>query len=318
MAEEVNQPIKCVLCKGQVECQLEHVGSHVLNFDCKLCGSYSLQDLRLKDLMLPKFKDRFHLIRGCIREQNLHGQTPVNLTEESISDMLSLAPRTVLEKAGKLLIAIARKSRYPADRVSLDPDDSYPIGYCTNTRELKFYIEHLRVQRLIDCEPAGEDLVCIVLPEGWTAVESHRPSNLVSDKAFVAMWFDPSMRPAYDEGIEPAIIQAGYRSIRVDAQEFNSDVVEQIIAEIRESRFVIADVTGQRNGVYFEGGFALGLNLPTIWMCRQDEVGKLHFDTRQLNHIVWKDPADIRERLTRRILATIGPGPARHGHAIKQ
>jgi nucleoside 2-deoxyribosyltransferase len=125
------------------------------------------------------------------------------------------------------------------------------------------------------------------------------------------MWFNPLLRPDYDQGIEPAVSDAGYQAIRVDAQEFNSDVVERIIAGIRESRFVVADVTGQRNGVYFEGGFALGLGLPVIWMCREDEVEKLHFDTRQLNHIVWKDSATIREKLSRRILATIGRGSAK-------
>ena len=33
------------------------------------------------------------------------------------------------------------------------------------------------------------------------------------------------------------------------------------MAEIRRSRFVVADYTGQVNGVYFEAGFALGLGL---------------------------------------------------------
>jgi hypothetical protein len=33
------------------------------------------------------------------------------------------------------------------------------------------------------------------------------------------------------------------------------------MAEIQKSRFVVADYTGQRNGVYFEVGFAVGLGL---------------------------------------------------------
>jgi hypothetical protein len=73
----------------------------------------------------------------------------------------------------------------------------------------------------------------------------------------------------------------------------------------------VADVTGQRNGVYFESGFALGLSLPVVWACRRDEIGKLHFDTNHLNHIDWADVEDLRTRLSRRILATIGRGPRR-------
>jgi hypothetical protein len=44
------------------------------------------------------------------------------------------------------------------------------------------------------------------------------------------------------------------------------------MAEIRRSRFVVADYTGQRNGVYFEAGFGLGLGLVVIPTCRADEV----------------------------------------------
>jgi hypothetical protein len=151
----------------------------------------------------------------------------------------------------------------------------------------------------------------MVLPDGWTAVETTQRSNLTSDVAFVAMWFNVSMLPTFTEAIVPAIEEAGYRPVRIDTEEFNTEVVDRVMAGIRESRFVVADVTGQRNGVYFEGGFAVGLSLPVIWTCRKIEIDKLHFDTNHLNHIDWADAADLRARLLRRILATIGRGPLR-------
>ena len=71
------------------------------------------------------------------------------------------------------------------------------------------------------------------------------------------------------------------------------------------ARFVIAEFTGQRHGVYFEAGFAYGLGLPVIWCCRKDDVDKLHFDTRQYNHIVWDNIEDFKSKLVNRIKATI-------------
>ena len=60
-------------------------------------------------------------------------------------------------------------------------------------------------------------------------------------------------------------------------------------ARIKRSRFLVADVTGGRQGVYFEGGFAKGLGLPVIWTCSHGTDAELkkwmHFDTRQYNHI---------------------------------
>jgi hypothetical protein len=303
---------RCELCQSTAECDVDH-RQRQIHVNCPRCGKYLIAKDMAEDI-LSRYKDRYHILSGCIRERTEHSDLETGLSEESIEDMLGLAPRTVLEKAHRLLQSLARRSEFPGQEIELLAQVSPSLGYCKNESELRFFVEHLRVQRLIDARPAGQTddrIACTVLPDGWTSVEMSRPGNLVSDKAFVAMWFDLSMKLTYDEAIKSAIAKAGYRPVRIDAEEFNSDVVERIIGEIRESRFVVADVTGQRNGVYFEGGFAFGLALPVIWMCREDEVSKLHFDTRQLNHIVWKDNAQIQERLLRRILATIGPGPTR-------
>jgi nucleoside 2-deoxyribosyltransferase len=86
-------------------------------------------------------------------------------------------------------------------------------------------------------------------------------------------------------------------------------ISDEMIAEIRHSRFLIADYTEQRNGVYFEAGFALGLGLPVIPTCREDEVEKLHFDIRHMNTLTWTQPKELVESLSKRIRAVIGDGP---------
>ena len=80
-------------------------------------------------------------------------------------------------------------------------------------------------------------------------------------------------------------------------------------SSIRSARFVVADYTGARGGVYYEAGFAHGLGLPVVFMAKEGTT--IHFDTRQYNTIFWKaeDLADARERLKNRILATLGRGP---------
>lgn len=91
----------------------------------------------------------------------------------------------------------------------------------------------------------------------------------------------------------------------MDLKEHNQKICDAIIAEIRKSRFLVADFTGHRGGVYFEAGYALGLGIPVIWTCREDDLEKTHFDTRQYNHVVWKDEKDLFEKLKRRIEATV-------------
>jgi nucleoside 2-deoxyribosyltransferase len=121
------------------------------------------------------------------------------------------------------------------------------------------------------------------------------------------MWFHESMESAWTSGIQPAIEDAECQAVRVDKEVHNEKICDRIVAEIRGSGFLIADVTRHRQGVYFEAGFAMGLGKPVIWTCRKDHLRRAHFDTRQYNHIVWKEEADLRVQLADRIRATILP-----------
>lgn len=80
----------------------------------------------------------------------------------------------------------------------------------------------------------------------------------------------------------------------------------KIINDINDSFFVVADVTQQKHGVYFEAGYAQGIGKPVIWCVRKGDLKNVHFDTRQYNHIVWEDPDEFKENLFELICAVIG------------
>lgn len=139
-----------------------------------------------------------------------------------------------------------------------------------------------------------------------------------SSQAFVAMWFDKSMNDIWENGFRLAIEDAGYKPVRIDQKEHVNKIDDEIIAEIRRSRFLVADFTqgrgGARGGVYYEAGFARGLAIPVIFTCRKDVLRKIHFDVRQFNTIVWEKNkmSELRENLRNRISAVIGDGLLRN------
>jgi nucleoside 2-deoxyribosyltransferase len=156
-----------------------------------------------------------------------------------------------------------------------------------------------------------------------TAMGLERLDNLSlspgeTDQAFVAMWFSSSLDDAYTYGFEAAVRDNGYRPMRIDKKEHANKIDDETIAEIRRSRFLIADFTCEltqygnkttavpRGGVYYEAGFAQGLGIPVIWTVRGDCIDYVHFDTRQYSHVVWDNPDDLREKLRNRIGAVIG------------
>jgi hypothetical protein len=153
--------------------------------------------------------------------------------------------------------------------------------------------------------------------EGFKRLEQSEIGGANTKQVFVAMWFDPMMEEIYNNGIAPAIELVGYVPFRIDRLEHNDKIDDKIIAEIRRSRFMIANFTcgkfvvdnikraEARGGVYYEAGFAQGLNMPLIWTVRADCINHVHFDTRQFSHIVWDDAEDLKIKLINRIRATI-------------
>ena len=153
---------------------------------------------------------------------------------------------------------------------------------------------------------------CTVTVEGYTEI-ARRPAPTESNQAFVAMWFHDSMEDTYWQGIEPAIRAAGYEPVRIDNVEHAGLIEDAIIAAIRKARFVVSDFTsgddGARGSVYYEAGFAHGLDLTVIFTCRHDKLKLVHFDTSHFNHIAWTNYENLKTRLQQRIESLVGRGP---------
>lgn len=180
--------------------------------------------------------------------------------------------------------------------------------------EVEFLLHYLESRRWVQITRDDRGAMnCIVTVDGYSEIEELE-NRAKTAQCFVAMWFDPSMDEVYKKGIEPAIESAGYKPLRIDRKEDLLDKIDDaIIAEIRRSRFIVADFThgddGARGGVYYEAGFAQGLGIPVLFLCRKDRIKELHFDTRQFPHIDWSNTNELRERLKNRILASLGEGP---------
>ena len=228
-------------------------------------------------------------------------------------------PIHVDQRAARLLRFISSQAENLASIVEIREDtwEAYAWSESTEWGEVVYLLEFLLEMKWINGKrlriARGKHLFNVKpTVHGYQRIAEQR-ANLDSSQAFVAMWFDKSMNQAYKAGIQPAIEEAGYKSLRIDREEHVNKIDDEIIAQLRRSRFVVADFTqgddGARGGVYYEAGFAHGLDLPVIFTCRKNVRKKLHFDTEHYNHIFWTTPEELREKLKTRILAVIGEGP---------
>ena len=90
--------------------------------------------------------------------------------------------------------------------------------------------------------------------------------------------FAPNREDIFSIGIKPAVEALGYEALRVDTKPHNDKIDSKIIELLMKSRFVVADFTDQRNGVYYEAEFAKGLGLPVIQTCMNEDFNNMHFD----------------------------------------
>ena len=187
---------------------------------------------------------------------------------------------------------------------------------CVDSDELSSIFNHLEESGYIKIYDVGLQRECLLTVKGYERLEEIEKPNQDSSKVFVAMWFDSSMNEVWKKGFEPAINEAGYDPVRVDKQEHVNKIDDEIIAEIRRAKFVVADFThgdgGARGGVYYEAGFAHGLGIDVIFTCHKDKFDDLHFDTRQYNHISWSKPKELKKALNSRISAVYGDGPLKN------
>lgn len=237
----------------------------------------------------------------------LQGKSRTKLDAELVRQLLDLRPPSVVSRLDNLLLALSQEPT-SLDWIGIN-DKFRPVVWAQDYKELMVFIENLDQARWI--VKAGTTAHCRITVEGWRRVEQLSQLAGSGSQCFVAMSFAPEMMPVYTGSIGPAITLAGYSEFRVDMSEHNGKIDDEIIAQIRRSRFIVADFTGHRAGVYFEAGFAKGLGLPVIWTCRKDDIDKLHFDIRQYNCLPWmsEDLRDFQKRLQYRIESILGRGP---------
>jgi hypothetical protein len=179
-------------------------------------------------------------------------------------------------------------------------------------KEAYYLLILLKEMQLIE-GMAGASPKCRLTARGWERVEELSQLNANSAQAFVAMWFTSETDEAYAKGIHPAVLDSGYDPLRIDSKEHSNKIDDEIVSEIRRSRFMVADFSCEpkqvRGGVYYEAGYAQGMGMQVIWTCRASSIEDLHFDTRQYNHITWATPEELYAKLRAGIGALLGQGP---------
>lgn len=239
--------------------------------------------------------------------ESITKKTEKNFVVESVDRLLQEYPQSPLQMLEEAFYNFSLSINHPSELIKITADRA--LQFYMHDDEARIYIiNQFQSMGLIDhVQQTSSSSSCQISARGWQYLaELHSKNGIGSNQAFIAMWFDPSMTSYFEEGISKAVSdECGYVCRRIDLKEHNNKICDEIVAEIRRSKFVVADFSGNRGGVYYEAGFAHGLGIPVIWTVHKDHLDSVHFDTRQYNHIVYDSPETLRKMLTNRIKSTI-------------
>lgn len=133
-------------------------------------------------------------------------------------------------------------------------------------------------------------------------------------RCFVAMAFEhDDTEVLYEKSIKPVLKSNGVIPVIINRRNDNRDINQQIIEQLKDCDFAIADLTYARPSVYFEAGYAQR-GVGVIYTVRADHLKKtqpddkrIHFDLQMKPLIEWRKPDDERFRrsLEKRLKNTV-------------
>lgn len=267
-----------------------------------------------------EFQDNKHILAGAIlNKQNpkkvegslYHYSIMLEDFEKTISQIAY--PKTPQSKLDILLKEFYQLQSFEGDKIQVfdkfkDPNFYYK-HYFRSKQECAYYIELLHNKGFINCrfqDGSNMPIDLTLTLEGLEHYIDITEKGQLSNKCFIAMSFSEDMKEIRS-AIKKTIDNNGFEPILIDEQHPNSDqtINDAIISEIKACKFCIADFTQQKDGVYFESGYAVGLGKPVIYTCRQDWFEKTHFDTNHFPHIIYNTLEELQEKLELKIKAWI-------------
>jgi len=264
-------------------------------------------------------KDKCDEYRAEFNKGNTEKGHPVHLSVENVENWY---PKRLTDKTDLIVSFLNNKSSYIGETIILNKEiilgcfflDRHKYdssGNCTRyTEELKeqvlYMYKYLTESNLIEPLTSwtggfyGRPMQ--LTTEAYSRIDRLEKHNTHGKSVLVAMQFGEETRKLR-ESIRKGITDSEHTPIFIDEVEHNDFITPELLKYIRDSKFLVVDLSHQNNGAYFEEGYAMGLGKPIIQLCKKGV--DLHFDIAQKNTIMWKDEEDIPLKLKNRIIATI-------------
>jgi len=307
----------CPVCRDLLGTPATQVGT-ILKVLCPRCGAFTCTGtavtLLLDEAEQSEDEKRrlgpWHSRRRANASAYVRENPGIRIATQDVEWLASLNLPSFHQRADKLLQAIERKTEYAGEPVNVDAQKWSAIAWCID-QEFGEVLKYLVSTRRVQPTHANAPSPVAIAPDGWAHLETLRERGAATSQGFIAMHMVESLDSLWHRGLEAGIKTAGYSAFRIDRKLDADKLDDEILAEIRRSKFLVADLTNQRPSVYLEVGFAMGLGMRVFRTCREDDIQNLHFDQKTYHCTSWVQGKEdeLAKSLRGRIVARFGEGP---------
>ena len=302
---EIDKDI-CLVCWSMADVRSDS-SRDALRVSCRRCcgdGGFVISK-RIKLLeSIPS--DKRDLLSHWIRKQCKKGKEVIILSDV-LEDVLPKLTYPKPKEQANYLIQWLGEECDPPDRMITESLLCLTSIIGSRGQEgVRYVVDHLQDRGIVRYELDKnnvENAIKVGLTfDGWEKYEELKTKGGIINRAFLAMKYNDKKRENfYRTDLRKAIEQTGFELYILDDVLSAGLIDNQLRVEIRNSRFLLAELTDGNQGAYWEAGYAEGLGKPVIYLCKKDH--KTHFDTDHCTTIFWEDH-NLKEAL-RKLKATI-------------
>lgn len=290
-------------------------GVNNIRHECQVCGIFGTSWEARDDYLGPQITKTTTLVRATLSHWIRERQAKENRDNIPLvtDDIVQAAQSGEInlpnpaEQALNIIRFIGDKTKLSGEPLgSLSPSFHAEVGSVRRefAHDLLFELVESRKIKANDVsDSSGFDAMDVRLTlNGWELYDAERSGKVAGNYGFIALKFgDSVLDPFLQQHIKPAINSIGMelRDMRDTAQ---AGIIDNLMRmQIRDSAFVLVDLTHDNSGAYWEAGYAEGLGKPVLYICEKSKFNavRTHFDTSHSTTVVWDTdkPEEFKEML---------------------
>ncbi len=302
----------CPICSEQINSK-EESNHDTYKFDCKRCGKFEITESALTMFEKSQIEDKILSLSYWIRQnqssENNYVQIDILKLRPLLIPFISPKPK---EQSNKLLLWIGDNFPKPNDEIAFDFNNLISVIGAYNANGVDYIIRFLKDEGVFSSADIskydGGAFGGTLSFKGWDRYYELQRSNKDSHLAFMAMQYNnDTLQKIYSDVIIKSVRDTGFEIRKLDDVKRAGLIDDKLRVEIRRSKFIIADLTDENRGAYWEAGFAEGLDMPVIYICEKEKFDKdkPHFDTNHHLTVIWEDTPEGLIKFSDELKATI-------------